>query len=90
MIEEANKALSWLDSKQQAQAGLRKTDAPLLVSGDIKKRQDTLTRFAEPIMSKPAPLPPVRCHRFPLPLSVHRILQTLWVAFNSCYLSLTT
>ena len=64
MIEEANKALSWLESKQEAQAGLRKTDAPLLVSGDIKKRQDTLTRFAEPIMSKPAPLPPVRRHRF--------------------------
>jgi len=60
VVEEASKAVSWLQEKQQAQAQLRKTEPALLTAGDIKKRQDTLSRFAEPIMSQPAPPPPVR------------------------------
>lgn len=63
VAEEANKALSWLDEKQAAQNSLRKTDEPSLLSGDIKKKQDVLTRFAEPLMSRPAPPPPVRAQR---------------------------
>lgn len=59
-----SKALSWLHEKQEAQARLNKTDAPLLTAADIKKKQDTLQRFAEPIMSKAAPPPPVWLHAF--------------------------
>lgn len=59
VIEEANKALSWLEEKQAAQAGLRKTDPPLLLCEEMKKKQDVLTRFSEPLMSRPAPPPPV-------------------------------
>lgn len=60
VLEEASKALTWLHEKQEAQAQLAKTDVPLLTAADIKKRQDTLQRVAEPIMSRPAPPPPVR------------------------------
>ena len=60
VLEEASKALSWLHEKQEAQAQLAKTDVPLLTAADIKKRQDTLQRVAEPIMSRPAPPPPVK------------------------------
>lgn len=62
VIEEASKALSWLHEKQEAQASLAKTDVPILTAADIKKRQDTLQRVAEPIVSRPAPPPPVRFH----------------------------
>ena len=58
VLEEATKALSWLQEKNGAQNKLKKTDTPLLLSADIKKKQDVLARFCDPIVSKPAPPPP--------------------------------
>ena len=41
------------------QKTMKKTDDPVLVTADIKKKEDTLSRVADPIMSKPAPKPKV-------------------------------
>ena len=61
MVAEANKALEWLAEKQRLQGTLRKTDDPVLLSSDMKKKEDTLVRFAEPILNKPPPPPPKVC-----------------------------
>ena len=67
-MAEANGALQWLEEKQKLQSSLRPTDDPVLLSGDIAKRESTLTRFAEPILNKPAPPPPkVRCQPRAMP-----------------------
>lgn len=57
-MAECQKALVWLQEKETAQRSLRKTDEPVLVCSDIKKKEDTLTRFANPIVTKPPPPPP--------------------------------
>lgn len=73
VAEEATKALAWLEERQAAQAALRKTDPPLLLADDIKKKADVLTRFAEPLVSRPAPPPPVRrCSRSYVSLSIEK------------------
>lgn len=58
VVAEAKKALEWLAEKQKLQESLRKTDDPVLTSADIKKREETIVRFFDPILSKPAPPPP--------------------------------
>ncbi|KAK9813890.1 hypothetical protein WJX73_003481 [Symbiochloris irregularis] len=58
VVSECNAALSWLQQKQDLQAGLRKTDDPVLLAADIKKKTETLSRVCHPLMSKPAPPPP--------------------------------
>ena len=58
VVAEANAALQWLEEKQKLQSALRPTDDPVLLSGDIAKKESTLQRFAEPILNKPAPPPP--------------------------------
>ncbi len=60
VANECRKALDWLDSKQQLQSTLSKTEEPVLLTNDIKKKEDTLVRFCDPILSKPAPAPKVR------------------------------
>ena len=60
-MAEAKKALEWLAEKQKLQESLRKTDDPVLTSADIKKREETIVRFSDPILSKPAPPPPKVC-----------------------------
>ena len=68
VVAEANGALQWLEEKQKLQSSLRPTDDPVLLSGDISKKESTLQRFAEPILNKPAPPPPkVRCQPQALP-----------------------
>ncbi len=64
VVAEARKALEWLEEKQSLQGSLRKTDDPVLSSADIKKREDTIVRFSDPILSKPAP-PPPKVRRIP-------------------------
>lgn len=59
VVSECNAALSWLEQKQALQAGLRKTDDPVLLAADIKKKTETLSRVCHPLMSRPAPPPPV-------------------------------
>eukprot|EP00270_Netrium_digitus_P013017 TRINITY_DN4290_c0_g1_i1.p1 TRINITY_DN4290_c0_g1~~TRINITY_DN4290_c0_g1_i1.p1 ORF type:complete len:899 (+),score=285.06 TRINITY_DN4290_c0_g1_i1:317-3013(+) len=57
VIEECNKAEAWLKEKQQLQAQLPKIANPVLLSGDVKKKAETLDRFCKPIMTKPKPKP---------------------------------
>jgi heat shock 70kDa protein 4 len=59
IVKEATKALDWLTEKVALQEQAKKTDDPVLVSADILKKEDTLRRFAEPILSKPPPAPKV-------------------------------
>ena len=55
MVEESQAALAWLKEKQELQAQLGAHEDPVLVSTDIKKKEDTLRRVADPILSeKPA------------------------------------
>lgn len=58
IAEEATKALNWLSEKVALQEQAKKTDEPVLLSADILKKEDTLRRFAEPILSTPPPPPP--------------------------------
>lgn len=55
VVLECNNALGWLEEKQALQAGLRKTDEPLLRAADSKKKAETLSRVCHPLMSKPPP-----------------------------------
>ena len=60
VVAEAVKAVEWLREKLALQEACAKTDDAVLTAADIRKREDTVTRFCEPIMSK-APPPKVRC-----------------------------
>ena len=59
MVEEADKTLAWLQEKVELQQQVKKHEDPVLLSGDIKKKEDTLRRVADPILSKPPPTPKV-------------------------------
>ena len=63
------------------QKTMKKTDDPVLVMSDIKKKEETLTRVAEPIMTKPAPKPKVcvaQCmHNVTHVVVCHSIYQNL-------------
>ena len=50
-------ALAWLNTKKDLQKQLGKTEDPVLLTADIKKKEDTLHRVAKPILRKPAPPP---------------------------------
>lgn len=58
MVAECDKAGKWLAEKQQAQGSLRQTDDPVLTAEDVRKREGTVLRFCEPLLSKPPPPPP--------------------------------
>ena len=58
VVEESQAALAWLKEKQELQARLGAHEDPVLVSGDIKKKEDTLRRVADPILSQKPPPPP--------------------------------
>ena len=58
VVEESQAALAWLKEKQELQAQLGKHEDPILVSADIKKKEDTLRRVADPILSEKPPPPP--------------------------------
>ena len=49
--------MAWLKEKQAVQDSKRKTEDPELLTSDIKKKEETLVRFADPIVNKPAPKP---------------------------------
>jgi len=38
---------------------MKKTEDPVLVTADIKKKEETLRRVADPILTKPPPKPKV-------------------------------
>lgn len=58
VVDECQKAVAWLQEKHKLQEGAKKSDDPVLLTADIRKKEDTLVRFAEPILNKPAPPPP--------------------------------
>ena len=55
VLDECQAALGWLEEKRGLQETMKKTDDPVLVTADIKKKEETLARVAEPILSKPPP-----------------------------------
>ena len=55
VVDEANRALAWLQEKMQLQEQAAKHDDPVLLSSDVRKKEDTLKRVAEPILTKPPP-----------------------------------
>ena len=59
VLDECQAALGWLEEKQNLQDSMKKTEDPVLVTADIKKKEETLARVADPILSKPAPKPKV-------------------------------
>ena len=59
VLDECQAALGWLEEKQNLQDSMKKTEDPVLVTADIKKKEETLRRVADPILSKPAPKPKV-------------------------------
>ena len=71
VVDEANRALAWLAEKTQLQAQAAKHDDPVLLSSDVRKKEDTLKRVAEPILTKPPP---------PLPKVSACCVQTTYVS----------
>merc|ERR1712078_802624 len=61
---ECDRALTWLDEKEALQAGMQKTDAPILLSCEVKKKQEVVERVCNMNMFKPKP-PPRRSPRSP-------------------------
>ena len=61
VLDECHKAMQWLNNKQGVQDTKRNTEDPELVTSDIKKKEETLVRFADPIINKPAPKPVSLC-----------------------------
>lgn len=59
VLDECQAALGWLEEKENLQSSMKKTEDPVLVTADIKKKEETLTRVADPILNKPAPKPKV-------------------------------
>ena len=55
VLDECQAALGWLEEKRNLQDSMKKTDDPVLVTADIKKKEETLARVAEPILNKPPP-----------------------------------
>ena len=66
VVAECDKAAKWLAEKQAAQGSLRQTDDPVLTAEDLRKREGTVLRFCEPLLSKPPPPPKVPTLALPL------------------------
>jgi len=62
---ECDRALTWLDEKEGLQAGMRKTDVPILLTHEIKKKQEVVERVCNMNMFKPKPLPPKEPEKMP-------------------------
>ena len=59
VLDECQAALGWLEEKQNLQNSMKKTEDPVLVTADIKKKEEMLSRVADPILTKPPPKPKV-------------------------------
>ncbi|GJT53238.1 heat shock 70 kDa protein 15 [Tanacetum coccineum] len=58
VLSECSKAENWLREAQQVQDGLPKHAEPVLLSADIRKREEAINMVCRPILSKPKPAPP--------------------------------
>lgn len=55
---ECDKALKWLQEKQELQGQVAKTEPAVLTTEEIKKKHDVVARVCTPVVTKPAPAPP--------------------------------
>jgi hypothetical protein len=55
---ECASTLSWLESKQSAQAALAPHDDPAVMTSELAQRKQTLENVIGPVINKPAPPPP--------------------------------
>ncbi|KAI4387027.1 hypothetical protein MLD38_004893 [Melastoma candidum] len=58
VLNECVEAEAWLREKMQQQESLPKTATPVLFSGDLKKKVESIDRVCRPIMTKPKPSKP--------------------------------
>uniref|UniRef100_A0A061S331 Heat shock 70kDa protein 4 n=1 Tax=Tetraselmis sp. GSL018 TaxID=582737 RepID=A0A061S331_9CHLO len=58
VIEECQKASEWLREKQALQESLPKHEVPVLMTHDIDKKIEAVTRASEAVLNKPPPPPP--------------------------------
>ena len=55
-----------VEEKLALQSKLAKYEEPILVTSDIKKKMDTLSRVADPIVKKPVPKPVFKAEPAPV------------------------
>lgn len=59
IVERCERAGRWMDEQNAKQAKVAKNEAPVLTSNDIKKEEEAVIYFANPILNKPKPAPKV-------------------------------
>ncbi|KAI8890796.1 heat shock protein 70 [Backusella circina FSU 941] len=57
IVERCERAGRWMDEQNAKQAALPKNQTPILFCRDIKKEEEAITYFANPILNKPKPAP---------------------------------
>ncbi|KAI8878762.1 heat shock protein 70, partial [Backusella circina FSU 941] len=57
IVERCERAGRWMEEQKSKQATLPKYQTPILFSRDIKKEEEAITYFANPILNKPKPAP---------------------------------
>jgi heat shock protein 4 len=57
IVERCERAGRWMEEQKNKQAALPKYQTPILFARDIKKEEEAITNFANPILSKPKPAP---------------------------------
>ncbi|KAI7907526.1 heat shock protein 70 family [Cokeromyces recurvatus] len=59
IVERCERAGRWMDEQNAKQAKMAKHETPVLFSRDIKKEEEAIIYFANPILNKPKPAPKV-------------------------------
>ncbi|KAG1235958.1 hypothetical protein G6F68_018887 [Rhizopus microsporus] len=59
IVERCERAGRWMDEQNAKQAQTPKNVTPVLFSRDIKKEEEAIIYFANPILNKPKPAPKV-------------------------------
>jgi heat shock protein 4 len=57
IVERCERAARWMDEQKAKQAALPKNQTPVLFCRDIKKEEEAVTYFVNPILNKPKPAP---------------------------------
>jgi heat shock protein 4 len=56
--QKCNEVQKWLEEKKATQAGLSKTQEPVLLCADMEQQNQQLAKFANDILTEPKPAPP--------------------------------
>lgn len=59
IVERCERAARWMDEQNAKQAKVPKNETPVLFCRDIKKEEEAVIYFANPILNKPKPAPKV-------------------------------